>query len=583
MLRQLMQKRLVLILTTLVLTGFGRKPVPQAPLNDEPKQPPRAEFKVGGNQDEPRHLSFKITAIHEKHKPSPHAPFHVDGGEWTFFDCQASSDPNVAFTVGVLSKSSTGNVPVAWGKAVLIVKDREAGARFVELFSKAFAGKQPKPLKQAYVPGPLSVRTAILGHNMHREQEGGFSGEEGDWTATKWFLEAEGQLGEVYFNYNLAHRQGEFSEKDADYADDLVAILASALRDGPRPERTPENDPSLTRIGPALGKPRKLLARSAAHERFTPKARFAVYQDGTTILALSLDRPEAKPFEVVRFDNSPWTVRVLDDDLTLLVQEGVPETPGVRSSGDPMRIWWVGGKGKEKKLLRGPEKDLNLAEEPVSPDQRYVALSQWQGDSRKEGRTKVLHILDRASGKSVICNLKPKDLSVVGWKQTDAGLRVAAVTNRWQFDKKEPSELYLADPATGILECQEKVDARLDIDNPLSPDGKHRVHVGKDELVVTDVGNSKQRRFVFHEDDRRFVGPECIEWVNPRYLKFNGPRLALIDVTTMKMCFPPSADGTRFGSNSYTFSSDFRWVLYQGETSDGEGLFLAPVEMPKEP
>ncbi len=234
-------------------------------------------------------------------------------------------------------------------------------------------------------------------------------------------------------------------------------------------------------------------------------------------------------------------------------------------------------------MLRGPEKDLNLAAEPVSPDQRYVVFSQWQGDPRKEGRSKVLHILDRENGRVVICKFDAKDLSVIGWKRTNAGLRMAAVTNRWQFDKKEPSELYLADPATGKLERQETIDARLDIDNPLSPDGKRRVQVGKDELVVTDVGSGKQRRFVFHENDRRFIDPECIEWVSPRYVKFSGPRLALIDVTTMKMCFPVSADGTRFGSHSYTFSSDFRWVLYQGERSDGEGLFLAPVEMPKEP
>lgn len=71
--------------------------------------------------------------------------------------------------------------------------------------------------------------------------------------------------------------------------------------------------------------------------------------------------------------------------------------------------------------------------------------------------------------------------------------------------------------------------------------------------------------------------------MSPRDLKFNGPRLALIDVMTMKMCSPATADGTRFGSNTYTFSSDFRWMLYQGETSDDEALFLAPVEMPKEP
>jgi hypothetical protein len=248
-----------------------------------------------------------------------------------------------------------------------------------------------------------------------------------------------------------------------------------------------------------------------------------------------------------------------------------------------MRIWWVDGNGKEKKLLAGPEKDLNLAEEPVSPDRRYIALSRWRGDPRTEGRTKVLSILDRLSGRSVACDIKSKDLSVMGWRQTGAGLRVAAVTNRWRFDAKAPSELYLADPAAGTLERQETGDPRLDLDHPLSPDGKHRVHVGTDELVVTDVASGGQRRFVVHEDDRRFVGPECVEWASPRYLKFNGSRLALIDVTTMKMCFPASADGVRLASHSYTFSSDFRWVLYQGETSDGEGLFLSPVEMPKGP
>ncbi len=127
--------------------------------------------------------------------------------------------------------------------------------------------------------------------NMDREREGGFSGTGGGWTATKWFPEHDGLSGEIFFNFNLDKRQGEFSEKDADYADDLVAIFASALRDGPRPERTPENDPNLTRIGPTIGKPRKLLSRLAAHYSFSPKSRFAVYQDRSTIWALPIDQP----------------------------------------------------------------------------------------------------------------------------------------------------------------------------------------------------------------------------------------------------------------------------------------------------
>jgi hypothetical protein len=177
--------------------------------------------------------------------------------------------------------------------------------------------------------------------------------------------------------------------------------------------------------------------------------------------------------------------------------------------------------------------------------------------------------------------LQGKDLSLVGWKMTETGLRAVAVTNRWQFDEKGASELYLADPTTGTLERQVNIDARLEIDNPLSPDGKHRVRVGKDELIVTDMEDDKQRRFVFHEDDRRFVGPECVEWASPRYLKFNGPRLAFIDLMAMKMCFPESAGGAKLGSHLCKFSSDFRWALFEREGSDGEGLYLAPVEMLK--
>jgi hypothetical protein len=301
------------------------------------------------------------------------------------------------------------------------------------------------------------------------------------------------------------------------------------------------------------------------------------------VFALPTDKPDGAVFEVVRFDHSPWEIHVLDDELDLLVQEGIPENPAFRSSGDPMRVWWVDRKTGAKTLLRGPEKDLNLAEVPVSPDHRYVALRQWRADSGAKRRTNVLHILDRENGcETKAFELAEESFSLVGWKESNSGLRAILVTNRWRFDENEVSELYLADPSTGRTERQDGIDARYDLDNPLSPAGKHRFRVGEDELVVMDTTGGQERHFVFHEDDRRFIGEECLEWTSPRYLKFNGQRLALIDVTTMKMCFPASADDVQFPSYSYKFSPDFRWVLYQGEGIDGEGLFIAPVEMPGE-
>ncbi len=272
---------------------------------------------------------------------------------------------------------------------------------------------------------------------MDRQSEGGFSGTAGGWTATKWFPEHDGRSGEVFFNYNLGTRQGEFSEKDADYADDLIAILASAMRDGPRPQRSPDNDPNLTRTGPRIGKPRKLLSRLSSNYSFSPKGLVAIYQDGPTIWALRIDQLGGKPQAIVRFEHSPWEVRVLNEDLDLIVQEGIPETPGMRSSGDPMRIWWVDGKTKEKKLLRGPGKDISLAEAPLSPDHRYVALHQWMANPVGKGRTRFLQILDRENGEVRVFESQGRDLSLIGWKETEAGLRAVTVTNRWQFRKEE--------------------------------------------------------------------------------------------------------------------------------------------------
>jgi hypothetical protein len=44
--------------------------------------------------------------------------------------------------------------------------------------------------------------------------------------ATKLFLERRGVEAEVFFNFNLKTKNGEFAEKDARYADAMVALLA---------------------------------------------------------------------------------------------------------------------------------------------------------------------------------------------------------------------------------------------------------------------------------------------------------------------------------------------------------------------
>jgi hypothetical protein len=221
-----------------LLSGCGERPTAPTANSGTSQEPSRVEVRLGEGVN--RCLPFTISAIYEKQKPSKVSPFHVGGGEWTFFDCRAEADPQAVFTVGVKSKGNRGGQPLAWGQAVISVGNREVGGRFVELFGKAFGGKLPKPAEHPWALEPLFINTVILGENQKRQEGGGFSDSEGGWTATKWFPETDRRYGEVFLNYNLEKRLGEFREKDAEYADDLVAIFASALRDGSPSEGKPD-------------------------------------------------------------------------------------------------------------------------------------------------------------------------------------------------------------------------------------------------------------------------------------------------------------------------------------------------------
>ena len=100
------------------------------------------------------------------------------------------------------------------GRAILAVNDSESGGRFVELFAKAFGGTLPTPTSTPQAPKPLFINTAVLAENYHRDTGGGFSGDGGGWTASKWFVSNDLAEAEVYFNFTVLLGQLGFSEKD---------------------------------------------------------------------------------------------------------------------------------------------------------------------------------------------------------------------------------------------------------------------------------------------------------------------------------------------------------------------------------
>jgi hypothetical protein len=70
---------------------------------------------------------------------------------------------------------------------------------------------------------------AIIGENLSQAGDGGLNAKPGgNWIALKLFL-GKGQDIEMFLNLNPVLHKGEFSIKDPDYGDDLVAELAKVL------------------------------------------------------------------------------------------------------------------------------------------------------------------------------------------------------------------------------------------------------------------------------------------------------------------------------------------------------------------
>ena len=226
----------------------------------------QAEINAVGSGEE-GYLPLKVGGTFQNQKPLEQVPWHADGGEWTFMECHTERHGDADVVIGVKTTAQTKpdpNTPMSWGEAMIAVSDAEQGTKFIDAFGQAFSKSSPAR-RDNKAPLFLKMHTAVMGSQMKKESNS-FSGSgKGSWTATKWFLSDELGDAEVYFNYNLKDGKAEFLEKDADYRDALMEQLCIALRDGPLPERTPENDPNLTLSGPQVTDWVRIAEKETSH------------------------------------------------------------------------------------------------------------------------------------------------------------------------------------------------------------------------------------------------------------------------------------------------------------------------------
>ena len=115
-----------------------------------------------------------------------------------------------------------------FGKGKLIAETgSDASVLLADLAEALEAKALPKKVQRT---SELSFTYATLGEHMSQSARGGFNARpSGNWTTTKIFIEQGEQEGEVFLNFNPVIRKAQFSIKDPDYGDFLLAQLAKVL------------------------------------------------------------------------------------------------------------------------------------------------------------------------------------------------------------------------------------------------------------------------------------------------------------------------------------------------------------------
>jgi hypothetical protein len=111
--------------------------------------------------------------------------------------------------------------------AILAVTDSDASTMLLALARALEAKRAPAHVRKA---ARLPFDYVILGENNSQASGGGFSAKPvGNWTAMKIFLGDGEDKCEVFLNFNPVSRKAQFSEKDIDFGDAVLAKLAAVL------------------------------------------------------------------------------------------------------------------------------------------------------------------------------------------------------------------------------------------------------------------------------------------------------------------------------------------------------------------
>lgn len=161
------------------------------------------------------------------------SPLHGYNGSRLWLATYSDQGKTAKFTIELkpplpMVSEAGGAIKISSGSgAIVAMADSDASTMLIAL-AKALEAKHVPAHAQRGSRLPFSY--VILGENDSQASEGGFSAQPpGNWTAMKIFIADGDDDSEVFLNFNTVSQKAQFSEKDVDYGDTVLAKLATVL------------------------------------------------------------------------------------------------------------------------------------------------------------------------------------------------------------------------------------------------------------------------------------------------------------------------------------------------------------------
>jgi hypothetical protein len=365
------------------------------------------------------------------------------------------------------------------------------------------------------------------------------------WESNKLLLEKGARKTELFFNLSADGRRARLVEKNEDYREDLLALLAMALRDGAPPRRSPQNDPLVASMEPLFGLFRPLTRGDRLRSMVAIEGGFLAAhetkQGGRHLSEVLLWRhPREAPRQVATSQGVFDGILPAPGGKLCVLAVAYPRSDFALARTDPAELVVLDlGDGSIAKVVDVSALGLTGA---VAPDGRQVAIA----------GAKVTQVYDLPSRKLVASTEPALDVAPVRW--TADGL----VLQHLDFGSGKTA-LYLWQPGQG---------EPRELPGPLSsPDGRFRLEPTKEGLTISGPGGSRKVTATRPEDVEALdpLHPEDDpRWLGPQHLLVRLEEPMALDLATGKLHYLFPAAGMRVQASS----PDGRILIARDERGD---------------